>query len=92
MTGMLTVGAEAAYGTPPPATRSKRIWLIALVAVLLIAGAGVVLRNVRSSKATGGELVLGTLLDRLRSASARSRRGSLALVRTMTTGDDTAGA
>src|SRR5271155_1057267 len=32
---MLTVGAESAHSTPP-ATRSKRTWLIALVVVLLI--------------------------------------------------------
>jgi hypothetical protein len=53
---------QRASDTPPP-TRSKRIWLIALVAVLLIAGAGVVLRNVLSSKATGGELVLTGATD-----------------------------
>jgi hypothetical protein len=47
------VGAEAAYGTPPPATRSKRNWLIALLVVLLIAAAGAC-----HSKASGGELVL----------------------------------
>jgi hypothetical protein len=36
--------------------------------------------------------VLAVLLDKLRSASARHRRGGLALVRAMTSGDDTAGA
>jgi hypothetical protein len=52
--------------TPPPATRSKRNWLIALMVVLLIAVfvvAGVVLRNVLSPKATGGELVLTRATD-----------------------------
>lgn len=58
------MGAQAAHGTPPPATRSKRIWLIALLVVLLIAAAcvGVVLHHVLSTKATG-ELVLSGATD-----------------------------
>ena len=52
--------------TPQPPTRSNRKWwLIALAVVLLVAvvGAGVVLHNVLSSKATGGELVLSGATD-----------------------------
>jgi serine/threonine protein kinase len=50
----------------PPATRSKRNWLIALLVVVLIAAAAggvVLLRNVLSSKATGAELVLTGATD-----------------------------
>jgi TIR domain len=55
---------QRATHTPPPATRSKRNWLIALMVVLLIAAAGaVVLRNVLSPKATGAELVLTPATD-----------------------------
>ena len=60
------MGAQAAHGAPPPATRSKRNWLIALLVVLLIAAAGVggvLLHNVLSSKRTGGELVLTGATD-----------------------------
>jgi Protein of unknown function (DUF2510) len=57
---------QRASDTPSPATRSKRNWLIALLVVVLIAAAGggvVLLRNVLSSKPTGGELVLTGATD-----------------------------
>jgi hypothetical protein len=60
------MGAQAAYGTSPPSTRSKRNWLIALLVVLLIAAAGcggLLLHNVLSSKGTGAELVLNGATD-----------------------------
>jgi hypothetical protein len=58
--------SNATDTAPPPATRSKRNWLIALLVVLLIAAAavgGVLLHNVLSSKGTGGELVLSGATD-----------------------------
>ncbi|MGA8543970.1 MAG: DUF6777 domain-containing protein [Mycobacterium sp.] len=56
------MGAEAAYGTPPPATRSKHNWLVALLVVLLIAAAGAAVTSCHP-KATGGELVLTGAAD-----------------------------
>jgi serine/threonine protein kinase len=57
--------AQLATDTPP-ATRSKRRWLIASLVVLLIAAAGVgalLLRNVLSPKASAAELVLTGATD-----------------------------
>ena len=58
--------AQPATDIPPPATRSKRRWLIAALVIVLIAAAGtgvVLLRNVLSPKATGAELVLTGATD-----------------------------
>jgi hypothetical protein len=57
---------QRATDTRPPATRSKRNLLIALLAVLLIAAVGggvALLHNVLSPKATGSELVLTAATD-----------------------------
>jgi serine/threonine protein kinase len=62
-----TVGPpHRATEAPPPATGSKRTWLIAALVVLLIAAAGagvLLLRNVLSPKATGPELMLTAATD-----------------------------